>query len=221
MKLTALKYGQSQIWESVVFEGGNEQNMLPISFLVYLVETGERKILIDGGCVTMADCWKMEHFCGVVPVLQRMGIDPHEITDVIITHAHHDHIETVGSFPRARVYIQELELKNGKPYIPDHMPITTFSEVYPVCDGVRIVKIGGHSIGSCVVEITGDHTTFVVAGDECYSLDCFKRNIPTGASCNRENSVAFLKTYSDPRYTVLLCHDSNILPDQNGFLTIT
>ncbi len=221
MRLTAIKYGESTIAESIVFAGGDSRKTRPISFLVYLVETEGRKILVDAGCTTMADCWEMKHFCGVLPILHTMGISPQEITDVIVTHAHHDHIETVGAFPRARVYIQENELPEGRAYIPSDTPITTFATACTVCEGVRAVTVGGHSIGSCVVEVAGTDTTYVIAGDECYSMDCVRHHIPTGASCNPANSQRFLDTYATDDYTVLLCHDPAILPDRNGFQVMT
>ncbi len=220
MKITAIKYGQSRIWESVVFEGATGNGMLPISFIVYLIETENRKILVDAGCTTMPDCWEMEHFCGVLPILQMIGLHPHDITDVVLTHAHHDHIQTIGAFAKAHAYVHKREREEALPYIPAGMPVTTFEKEHTLCDGVKIVEVGGHSPGSSVVEIQSEGTVYVIAGDECYSRECFRRHIPTGASCNPQKSRRFIEQYSDARYTVLLCHDGKFLPDQSGYLVI-
>ncbi len=36
MKITTLKYGESQFWENYIFNGGSESRSLPISFVIYL-----------------------------------------------------------------------------------------------------------------------------------------------------------------------------------------
>ncbi len=220
MKITAIKYGQSRIQESLVFENGRADVTRPISFIVYLIETDDRRILVDAGCTTMAECWKMEHFCGVLPILSQLEILPETITDVILTHAHHDHIETVGTFSQATVYIQQEELADGEAYLTKCRTVVPFEQEYTVCEGIRAVTIGGHSKGSAVVEIQTDHTTYVITGDECYAMECLLCQIPSGASCNPQKSRCFIEKYSRPCYTPLLCHDGSLLPGQNGYAVI-
>jgi glyoxylase-like metal-dependent hydrolase (beta-lactamase superfamily II) len=72
---------------------------------------------------------------------------------------------------------------------------------------VKIIKIGGHSKGSCIVEIESDDKIYIIAGDECYKRECLNKKNPTGASCDRNASREFIEKYSDKKYTVLLCHD--------------
>ena len=73
---------------------------------------------------------------------------------------------------------------------------------------IKILKIGGHSKGSCVVEIKDNNKTHVIIGDECYLRECLTNKIPTGSSINPEASMNFIKKYSDKKYNVLLCHDN-------------
>ncbi len=126
---------------------------------------------------------------------------------MIITHAHHDHIECVKYFKNATVHIQKVEHKNGKSYIPDGFVVNIFEDEFSVCENVKIVKIGGHSEGSCVVEIQDGEKLYVVCGDECYLRECLTRKIPTGSSFSEEKSRDFIEKYSDKKYDVLLCHD--------------
>jgi glyoxylase-like metal-dependent hydrolase (beta-lactamase superfamily II) len=72
---------------------------------------------------------------------------------------------------------------------------------------VKIIKIGGHSKGSCIVEIESDDKIYIIAGDECYKRECLNKKIPTGASFDKKASREFIEKYSDKKYTVLLCHD--------------
>lgn len=82
-----------------------------------------------------------------------------------------------------------------------------FSDVFSVTQDVKIIKIGGHSKGSCIVEIKSDGQTYIISGDECYLRECLTEKIPTGNFCDKEKSESFIEKYSDEKYTVLLCHD--------------
>ena len=201
-----IDYGKSVLPENWIFENGAENKFRPIIFRVYLLKTENRLILVDAGCVTMPD-FDMRDFIGPIKALNNIGISPDEITDLIITHAHHDHIECAKCFKNAAVYIQKDEYEAGKEYLVDNINIRTFDEEMLICDGIKAVKIGGHSKGSSIVEITDADKKYVIAGDECYMRDCLTRQIPTGMAYNREKSRAFIQKYGSGEYTVLLCHD--------------
>ena len=78
----ALKYAESTIPESWVFRGGDANVKIPISFTVYLIETDDRRILVDAGCDTMPG-FDMKYFVSPVEILARLGYSPDDITDVI------------------------------------------------------------------------------------------------------------------------------------------
>ena len=202
-----IDYGKSVLPENWIFENGAENKFRPIIFRVYLLKTENRLILVDAGCVTMPD-FDMRDFIGPIKALNNIGISPDEITDLIITHAHHDHIECAKCFKNAAVYIQKDEYEAGKGYLAEALDIRTFDEEMQICDGIKAVKIGGHSKGSSIVEITGEDRPQIIAGDECYMRDCLTKQIPTGMAYDREKSLAFIQKYGKGGYTVLLCHDN-------------
>lgn len=205
IEIIPIEYGRSFLSEKIIFTGGAEDKSRPIVFMIYLIKTQSRFILVDAGCETMPG-FDMHDFIGPVKALAKIGILPTDITDVVITHAHHDHIECVNYFKKATVYIQRDEYQNGKKYFNDYTKVKIFDDEFEICDGVKVVKIGGHSKGSCIVEITADKK-YVIAGDECYMRENLKKNIPTGSTCSLQNSRDFIEKYSDKKYTVLLCHD--------------
>ena len=199
-------YGKSSLPESWAYENGSEEKKLPIVFRVYLLKTENRLILVDAGCETMPG-FDMSDFIGPVKALNNIGISPEAITDLVITHAHHDHIECAKYFKNAALYIQKDEYEAGKGYLTEARDIRTFDEEMQICGGIKAVKIGGHSKGSSIVEITGEDKPQIIAGDECYMRDCLTRQIPTGMAYDREKSRAFIQKYGRGEYTVLLCHD--------------
>lgn len=219
MQIYALKYGESVLPQSQIFESGVNKVLMPISFVIYLVKISGHFILIDAGCHTMPG-FSMRHFCGPITVLEQMGVQKEQITDVIITHADHDHIEEVSHYVNADVYIQKDEYERGKEYLKGINKVIVFEQEHIICGKIHVQKIGGHSKGSCIAEIIEQGKHYVFAGDECYVQKCLDHKIPTGCSYNPICSKAFIEKYSQPQYRCLLSHDPYILTQGNGWKKI-
>lgn len=219
-RLTAMKYAESTLPEKMVFPDGRQEVQLPISFLFYLIEIPGHRVLVDVGCDEMPG-FDMRFFCKPVEVLERYGLKPEDITDVIITHAHHDHIAALHYFCHAKVHIQQAEYEAGRgKYIPDGLQVHCFSEETVVGGLLRVKKIGGHSTGSCVVEFRQGDQTGVICGDECYSMTNLTQQIPTGSSRCPEKSAAFVQKYSGTQYVPYLLHTPEVLPGANGWMLL-
>ena len=210
IKINAIKYGNSVLQDSLIFRDGNENSFSNISFIIYLVKIEKKNILIDAGCKTMPGFY-MENFIGSVDALKRTGISTDMITDVVITHAHHDHIECVNEFEKAVIHIQKDEYEYGKKYITKNKNINIFDDECCITDDVKVLKIGGHTVGSCIVEVNCDDRCVVIVGDECYSHECIVKQIPTGNSASIEKSIEFIRKYSDSKYKLMFCHDEQII----------
>jgi glyoxylase-like metal-dependent hydrolase (beta-lactamase superfamily II) len=87
---------------------------LPFSFVLAL--QGDRKVLIDTGFMQdeassgFARKFGIPHWISPVRMVAEMGIAAAEITDIVITHAHFDHLGAVAEFPKAQIHIQKSEL---------------------------------------------------------------------------------------------------------------
>ena len=215
-ELYAVKYGESTLSGNRMLSGGDPNLRYPIDFLIYLLRLDGRWILIDAGCLSMPG-WEMRHFCHPTEVLDRLGVRAEEITAVILTHAHRDHAEALSLFPNATVYVQQDALTHdGGRYIPQDRQIVPFEETLWISDSIRVVWIGGHAVGSSVVELYRcGEPMYVMVGDECYGDICFETNTPTGASIDSDRSLVFLRTYRD--WKRLYFH-APILPGKNGYL---
>lgn len=207
VEIIPIEYGKSFLDEGSIFQDGSPDKMYPIVFRIYLIKTENRLILADAGCETMPG-FDMRDFIGSVKALEAVDVKPDDITDVIITHSHHDHIELVSSFKKAVVYIQRDEYELGKQYFDDAMDVRLFDDEVQICSGVKAVKIGGHSVGSCVVEITDKKEKWLIVGDECYVRECLERKVATGISVCPEKSREFILKYADSKYNFLLCHSN-------------
>ncbi len=205
-ELTAIKYASSNLPERMAFAGGREDTSYPIVFVIYCIRTGDKLILVDPGCDALPG-FEMEDFVLPVDALKKAGVDVKSVTDIIITHAHHDHIDAVRHFPGSTVHIQKEEYAAGRQYIPEECPVNIFEDSTVIADCVRVQRIGGHTKGSCVILLPDKSATWVLCGDECYFRENLTRQIPIGTSKNVERSKAFLQEYSRENYRVLICHD--------------
>ena len=209
-KLTVLKYAESTISEAAFFPDGEKGKKCPIAFLLFLFEIGERKILVDTGCNQLTG-FPFTRFCPPVELLDKFGIKKEDITDVIITHSHYDHIALLSEFENATVYIQENEYEKGKKYFNEKANVITFKDEIEVADNIKAVFIGGHSLGSSVVEFTQNNNKYVISGDECYTYECVLKKVRTGASINKERSQYFIDKYCNSDYKVFISHDINLV----------
>ena len=210
MKLTALKYGETDLAESAILPQGKLGRARPIALLFFLIEQGSQKILVDVGCDTMPG-FELRNFCSPVEVLREYGLNESEITDVVITHAHHDHIDALRYYPQAKVYIHQEALEAAARYLPSMENVRAFESSQRITDGVWVQYVGGHAKGSSVVLIATSGKTLVLCGDECYAEENLRCGIPTPSTVDPQKSLAFIKEYGKDVYQSILFHDAHLV----------
>ncbi len=87
------------------------EDSVPISFHFWLLKGSQgKKILVDAGCrmdLENAVDFGLTGFERPDSVLLRLGVAAGEITDIIISHPHWDHIDGLPLFPDAVVWMQK------------------------------------------------------------------------------------------------------------------
>ena len=53
MRMTAFRYGKTEITQRMAFQNGDGNVKIPIGLMFFLIEDDNRKILVDAGCDTM------------------------------------------------------------------------------------------------------------------------------------------------------------------------
>lgn len=206
-KILAVVYGHSRLPESMVFPGGQEDVSYPICLAFYAVVTEAKVILVDAGCDTLPGL-PLYGLVSPAAALKQQGIEPEQVTDVVITHAHHDHIDGIRHFPNALVHIQEAEYQSGKDYLTGHR-VHRFEDACTV-GPLQVVRIGGHSAGSCIALLERAGETCLFCGDECYLRPSLEGKLPPGG-LRPEVSRKFVETYGNGDYRVLFCHDPEVV----------
>ena len=86
---------------------------VPFSFVV--AKSGERAVLIDcgfinhGGGADMAKKFDVPYWISPLRLLAEIGVTPEKVGDIVLSHAHFDHMGSIAEFPGARLYLQRQE----------------------------------------------------------------------------------------------------------------
>lgn len=180
MKLIVFNYGMTYLNEKMAFINGDESLKVPIGLLFFLIEYQGKRILVDVGCDDLPG-FKLHKFKNPVMVLESYGIKQTEITDVIITHSHIDHIGSLYNYSNAVIYTHRAHFECAKKYIQNSQLIISFDESYKLNDDIEIKCIGGHCEGSSVVLINCEkkHMFFVVMNviQKKISLEIFRPDV--------------------------------------------
>jgi len=91
--------------------GAPEDQTIDIAMVVWLIRGGGRVVLFDTGF--HRDKWLKEFsfrdLLSPDAAVGLAGVSPAEVTDIVISHAHWDHVGGIDLFPNARVFIQKQE----------------------------------------------------------------------------------------------------------------
>jgi glyoxylase-like metal-dependent hydrolase (beta-lactamase superfamily II) len=231
LKVYAIKYGISQFPEKFIFLNSKSNKTKNFSWMFYYIEFKDRKILIDTGFNNQKfiKMFSIKNFIDPVKILKDNNITPESITDIIITHAHFDHIENIHRFPNARIIIS-LEEYNSlfnsrgnldiKKKLSDKSQLIIFEDNYTLYDFFFIKKIGGHTKGSSVIFFDYNSKRFCLTGDEIYSLGNLTQNIGNGTVVDSAKNLNFINELKNSGDIPLIFHDDKYYDMPKNFIQI-
>lgn len=195
-------------------EGGER---LDIALYVWVLQGGGRTILFDTGF--HRDRWKerfdVVDFVAPDRAVAAAGIDPSEVTDLVISHAHWDHMGGIDLFADATIWIQreEYEYYTGRAWqeggrsggidpadVRELVERNLAGDVrlvegdgVEILPGVRVHTGGRHTYASQYLWVDGN-PPHVLASDNCYLYRNLEGMLPvaTFRPQDREASVAAL-----------------------------
>ncbi len=96
---------------SLMADKGPDKDSMNIDFMIWLIKGNNGKnILVDAGFLNdMEDAkgFDIGKYMRPDSTLLKLGLKATDITDIIISHPHWDHIDGVGLFPNAHVWMQK------------------------------------------------------------------------------------------------------------------
>lgn len=111
--IEAIRYGTIRDFPvSDLVMGAPETEKVDIAMVVWLIRGGARNVLLDSGF--HREKWLKEfpsfaEYMRPDEAVRLAGVAPEAITDVIVSHAHWDHVGGADLFPKATVWIQRQE----------------------------------------------------------------------------------------------------------------
>jgi len=171
--------------------GAPKDEKVDTVFVIWLIRGGGHNILFDSGF--HREKWfkyfPMTDYLRPDEAVKLAGVKPDEMTDVVIRHAHWDHIGGIDLFPKAAVWIQKEEFRyyTGDAWQPggnhggidpeDVQQLAKLNtegrvrlvdgddvEIFP---GIRAYTGARHTYASQYLRIEGN-PPFVLASDNCY-----------------------------------------------------
>jgi glyoxylase-like metal-dependent hydrolase (beta-lactamase superfamily II) len=112
--IEAIRYGVSPgIPVGALVVGGPKDEKVDVDFVVWLIRGGGHNILFDSGFhrERWFKQWKITDYMSPDEAVRQAGVKPEEVTDVVISHAHWDHMGGIDLFPKAIVWIQKDEFR--------------------------------------------------------------------------------------------------------------
>ena len=112
--IQAIRYATSPdvpINELVI--GGPANQKVDIAMVVWLIRGGGHTILFDSGFHrdTFLKEFPMKDYLRPDEAVATAGVRPEDVTDIVISHAHWDHMGGIDLFPRATIWIQREEYR--------------------------------------------------------------------------------------------------------------
>jgi glyoxylase-like metal-dependent hydrolase (beta-lactamase superfamily II) len=111
--IQAIRYATTPGVVADLVVGGPKDQKIDVAMVVWLIRGGGRTILFDSGFHrdTFLKDFPMQDYLRPDLAVTTAGVDPDKVTDVVISHAHWDHMGGLDLFPKAQVWIQKEEYR--------------------------------------------------------------------------------------------------------------
>ena len=195
--------------------GADPARRLDIPVMVWLLKgSNGRRVLIDSGFYRQkfVEQWKPRDFRSPADAVAAAGVRPEDITDVIITHAHWDHVDGADLFPKATIWIQRDEYAyytgeawharntHGGVDAEDMLALLKINtegrlrfvngdDQEPI-PGIRCYTGGKHTWQSQFVSVQTAGGTAVFTSDNVYLYENFEKRVPIAQTLDAASNLA-------------------------------
>ena len=231
--IRAIKVGQCEVVDGITFQDRfhEDKKTRTYNLYVWLIEGGDKPILVETGpnpkYVEEFNSATAKYIPGGIKqtpdedtlvALKQHGIDPAEVSHVIVTHLHGDHYDYYAAFANASFVINRTEYEEGKDGLkpdvvkaiearPDALQIVDEEEIMP---GIWTVHLGCHTNGSQGVLVRTHMGPVLLAGDVVSMYDNMEQNRP-GRSPNPDACIEAMAKIRSKADLVLPAHDPETL----------
>lgn len=181
------------VWRQEIEADG--EGKAPVDTNVLLVQCGGATILVDAGFDEPGSGWDQRFLQewpgsvrtpGAVAGLASMGIKPQDVTHVLVTHTHFDHVIGLAAehdgrlaprYPRARVLLGRADWENAPEQhlgpeqrarigaVAEAGLLDLVADEHEVVPGVTMIPAPGESPGHSIIRVSSNRETLYAVGD--------------------------------------------------------
>lgn len=182
-----------------------------MAWSIGVLRRGERVVLVDVGTDAFAGgkmpqgrpeargpkAWNVQWGMTLPEALAKLGLEPQDVTDVVLTHHHWDHVEGLVHLPDATVHVQrdvlaamgeDVFAKGSVPALAARVrKLDAFDpEVHEPLEGITMRRTSVHSPGHMVVEVDCGSRNALLIGDAAYLASHVMEGVPAARSMDEE-----------------------------------
>jgi glyoxylase-like metal-dependent hydrolase (beta-lactamase superfamily II) len=111
--IQAIRYASAEDEVAGLVMGAPKGEKINIAMVIWLIRGGGHNILFDSGYHrdTFLKYFPSTDYIRPDEAVKLAGLQPEDITDIVISHAHWDHMGGIDLFPKANVWIQKEEYR--------------------------------------------------------------------------------------------------------------
>lgn len=179
---------------------GEPDAQFGMDYFFWIVRDHARTVVVD--CGFSAEAGKRRGrslLIDPVDALRGLGVDPVTVSQVVVSHAHYDHIGNLDRFPAAEIVLsrREYDFWTG-PYanrvqfahtteagelahlsaLAAQGRLRLVDDTLDVAPGLELVVIGGHTPGQLIAQATVDGGAVILAADALHFYEELERDRP-------------------------------------------
>ena len=209
----AIRYGTLRNFPvASLVAGADTARRMDVALMVWLIKRPDgRTVLVDAGFYRdkFVQRWKPADYVKPSDAVRAAGIRAEDVTDVIISHVHWDHMDGADLFPNARIWIQRAEYEHhvtdaGRSVdrAADSLDAAMLAALRrdgrvelvdgddrEILPGVRVYTGGRHTFASQYVSVATAQGTVVLASDNAYLYENLARRAAIAQTLDAESNL--------------------------------
>jgi glyoxylase-like metal-dependent hydrolase (beta-lactamase superfamily II) len=198
-------------------KGADPGRKLDIAMTVWVLKgPGGRTVLVDSGFhrekYVKENGERVVDFTRPDEAIGRVGIRPEQVTDIVITHMHWDHVGGIDLFPKARIWIQKDEFayytgaawqRGGRRGGIDPEDVLELvrrntrglvtlvdGDAKEILPGITVYTGGRHTFASQYVGVNTKAGRAVIASDNLYLYENLDRHAPIAQTFDAASNLS-------------------------------
>lgn len=237
-EVLAIRYGTRESSAAEVFLNYHAYHEpdrpLRMDYFFWVARNAARTVVVDTGFSPAGGAARgRTMLLDTVPALAAAGLTPDAVSQVILTHAHYDHIGGLPAFTHGEVVMtrdeyafwtgpmgrrgqfahttEASELAHLRELRASGRLTLTGSAPYAVAPGIELVQVGGHTPGQAIATVATAAGPVVLASDAVHYYEELERDRPFATVANLPDLYAAFDQISElaqaPGTRVVAGHD--------------